>query len=66
MFKMSTWDILESTHYSKRVGSEAPGVVAVLLRLGTDALKSLWCMRPRTQKQPQVKKEFCRVLDNVK
>ena len=23
-------------------------------------------MRPRTQKQPQVKKELCRVLDNVK
>ena len=22
-------------------------------------------MRPRTQKQPQVKKELCRVLDNV-
>ena len=26
----------------------------------------LWCMRPRTQKQPQVNKELCRVLDNVK
>ena len=24
------WDIKEPTHYSKRVGREAPGVVAVL------------------------------------
>ena len=27
--------------------------------------KGLWCMRPRTQKQPQVKKEPCWLLDDV-
>ena len=31
MFKISTWDVKEPTHYSKRVGREVPGVVAVLL-----------------------------------
>ena len=30
MFKISTWDVKEPTHYLKRVGPEAPGVVAVL------------------------------------
>ena len=46
MFKMSTWDVKELTHYSKRVWREVPGVVAVLLsskygRLGVDILKRL-------------------------
>ena len=42
MFKMSTWDVKEPTHYSKRVGREVPGVVAVLRqRLGVDFLKRL-------------------------
>ena len=46
MFKMSTWDVKELTHYSKRVGCEVHGVVAVLLsskcgRLGGDVLKRL-------------------------
>ena len=31
MFKIPTWDVKEPTHYSKRVGGEVPGVVAVLL-----------------------------------
>ena len=31
MFKISTWDVKEPTHYSGRVGHEVPGVVAVLL-----------------------------------
>ena len=71
MFKMSTWDVKEPPHHSKRVRREVPGVAAVLLsskcgRLGADVLKGLRCMTPRTQKQLQVKKELCRVLDNVK
>ena len=37
MFKISTWDVKESTHYSKRVGREVPGVVAVLLSLANVA-----------------------------
>ena len=28
-------------------------------------VKGLWCMRTRTHKQPQVKKEPCRVLDDA-
>ena len=31
MFKMSTWDVKEPPHHSKRVRREVPGVVAVLL-----------------------------------
>ena len=31
MFKIPMWDVEEPTHYSKRVASEVPGVVAVLL-----------------------------------
>ena len=30
MFIRSMWDVKEPTHYSKRVGYEVPGVVAVL------------------------------------
>ena len=30
MFISSLWDVKEPTHYSKRVGHEVPGVVAVL------------------------------------
>ena len=30
MFISSMWDVKEPTHYSKRVGREVPGVVAVL------------------------------------
>ena len=46
MFKMSTWDVKEPPHHSKRVRREVPGVVAVLLsskcgRLGADVLKRL-------------------------
>ena len=48
MFKMSTWDIKEppTLFYSKRVGREVLGDVAVLLsikwgRLGGDVLKRL-------------------------
>ena len=44
MFKMSSWDVKEPTNYSKRLGREVPGVVAVLLsskygRFGGDVLK---------------------------
>ena len=28
----SMWDVKEPTHYSKRVGHEVPGVVAVLCK----------------------------------
>ena len=66
MFKMSTCNVKEPTHYSKRVGHEVPDVVLWLFskcgRLGADVLKRTG---PRTQKQSQVKKELCRVLDNV-
>ena len=72
MFKIPMWDVKEPTHYSKRVGREVPGVVAVLL---CSKMWPAWrdvsenacsvIMRPRTQKQPQVKKEPCRVLDDV-
>ena len=46
MFKMSTWDVKEPPHHSKRVRREVPGVVAVLLsskcgRFGRDVLKRL-------------------------
>ena len=30
MFISASWDVKEPTHYSKRVGHEVPGVVAVL------------------------------------
>ena len=30
MFISSQWDVKEPTHYSRRVGNEVPGVVAVL------------------------------------
>ena len=30
MFISSMWEVKEPTHYSKRVGNEVPGVVAVL------------------------------------
>ena len=30
MFISSQWDVKEATHYSRRVGDEVPGVVAVL------------------------------------
>jgi len=73
MFKMSTCNVKEPTHYSKRVGHEVPGVVlwlsfslANVAGLAVMFQKGLWCMKPRKQKQPQVKKELCRVLDNVK
>ena len=33
MFISSMWDVKEPTHYSKRVGREVPGVVAVLCEL---------------------------------
>ena len=67
VFKLSTWDVIEPPHHSKRVRREVPGVVAVLLsskccRFG----RCTRCMTPRTQKQPQVEEELCRVLDNVK
>ena len=46
MFKMSTWDVKEPPHHSKRVRREVPGVVAVLLStncgwFGRDVLKGL-------------------------
>ena len=46
MFKMSTWDVKEPPHHSKRVRREVPHVVAVLLyskcgRFGRDVLKRL-------------------------
>ena len=31
MFKNFNWDVKVATHYSKRVGHEVPGVVALLL-----------------------------------
>ena len=64
MFKIPMWDIKEPTHYSKRVGHEVPGVVAVLLSSKKwpawhDVSKKTCgvIMRPCMQKQPQVKKE---------
>ena len=48
MFKMSTWDVKEPPHHSRRVLREVPGVVADLLsstskcsRFGRDVLKRL-------------------------
>ena len=46
MFKMSTWDVKEPPHHSKRVRRKVLGVVAVLLsskcgRFGDDVLKRL-------------------------
>ena len=71
MFKMSTWDVKEPTHYSKRGGREVPDVVAVPLsskcgRLGGDVLKRLVVYEATYSKTAQVKKELCRLLDNVK
>ena len=70
-FKMSTWDVKESPHHLKRVRREVSVVVAVLLsskcgRLGGDVLKRLAVNEATYAKQLQVKKELCRVLDNVK
>ena len=71
MFKIPMWDIKEPTHYSKRVGREVPGDVAVLLSSKMwpawrdVSKKACGVMRPRTQKQLQVKMEPCRVLDDV-
>ena len=56
---LSTWNVKEPPHHSKRVRHEVPGVVAVLLSLVSVAgsavmfLKGLRCMTPRTQKPPQ-------------
>ena len=33
MFISSVWDVKKPTHYTKRVGREVPGVVAVLCEL---------------------------------
>ena len=65
-------DVKEPTHYLKGVGCEVPGVVAVLF---SSKMWLAWCdvskkacgviLRPHTPKQPQVKKEPCRVLDDV-
>ena len=77
MFKIPMWDVKQPTHYSKRVGREVPGVEAVLLSskmwpawrnvskkaCGVKKKKLLFLLG--TQKQPQVKKEPCRVLDDV-
>ena len=52
MFKMSTCNVKEPTHYSKRVGHEVPGVVLCVLlsskcgRLGGDVLKRLVVYEP--------------------
>ena len=68
MFKISTWDVKEPTHYSKSVGREVPGVLlsSKCGRLGVMFLKRLVVYEATyAKKQPQVKKEPCRVLDNV-
>ena len=48
MFISSLWDVKEPTHYSRRVGDDVPGVVAVLCE---DALSSRSGGPPK-QKQP--------------
>ena len=73
MFISSLWDVKEPKHYSRRVGDKVLGVVAVLfspaelagLAVPLHQKKGLWCMRPPKQKQPQVKKGLCRVLEHV-
>ena len=58
MFISSLWEVKEPTHYSRRVGDEVPGVVAVLFSpaevagLAVMSKKGLWCMRPLKQEQP--------------
>ena len=49
MFISSLWDVEEPPHYSRRVGDEVPGVVAVLVSPAGLAVR---CMRPPKQKQP--------------
>ena len=42
------WDVKESTHYSKSVGREVPGVVAVLSRQNLEGPKFIshrWLLR---------------------
>ena len=68
MFKMSTWDVEEPTHYSKRVGREVPGVVVVLLCskcgwFGVDFRKRLVVYEATYAKTATSQKG--RVLDNV-
>ena len=73
MFISSLWDVKEPKHYSRRLGDKTPSVVAVLFSsaevagLAVMSLKRLvvWCMRLPKQKQPQVKKGLCRVLEHV-
>ena len=59
-------DVKEPTHYSRRVGDKVTGVLAVLFSPAEVAgLAVMSLKRPPKQKQPQVKKGLCRVLENV-
>ena len=53
MFIRSTWDVKEPTHYSKRVGHEVPGVVAVLCEsiAGPHQLKAAKTQPAQSNKQ---------------
>ena len=42
MFIGSMWDVKELTHYSKRVGREVPGVVAILCEWGVGKAKVIY------------------------
>ena len=74
MFISSLWDVKEPTHYSRRVGDEVPGVVAVLYervfssrsgRLGVMSLKMLVVYEATLAKTFISQKGLCRVLGHV-
>ena len=75
MFISSLWNVKEPTHYSRRVGDEAPGVVAVLCsecalssrigRLGIMSPKRLVVCEATKEKTAVSQKGVCRVLGQV-
>ena len=71
MFISSLWDVREPTHYSRRVGDELPvlwlscSLQQRVAGLAMMSLKRLVVYEETKQKQLQVKKGLCRVLEYV-
>ena len=73
---ITLWDVKEPTHYSKRVGREAPGVVAVLCAvpsLQPGGWLGVCLKRVRVYEATKAKKknslysiDVCRVLETLK
>ena len=71
MFISSLWDVKEPKYYSRRVADKVPGVLAVVVSpaqaagLAVMSLKRFLVYETLKQKQPQVKRGLCRVLEHV-